>query len=86
VLAADDLGDALVGNLHHPGDRPHRHPVAVGGADRPIAFAAQALAGTLVLCLALGVLFGKRRKACFGLWNFAFRSSDNPIVRVILAS
>ncbi len=69
-----------MGHLQHPGDRRHRQTVAIGGADRPVALGAEALAGLSLCGLALGVLLGEGGQPRFGIGCLALGAGDPPIV------
>jgi hypothetical protein len=85
-LASDDLRDALVAHLEHPGNLGHRQAFAIGGPYRLVAIRSQLLGPLLKLALQPRVFVGECRQAGFGLRCLAFASSDRRIVGSIPAT
>jgi hypothetical protein len=86
MLAAHDLRDTLVAHAEDAGDRGHRQPGAVGGADRPVALGPQLGGPLLDLGLAPRVDLGELGERRLGVRSFAGPAGDPGIVRVILAN
>jgi hypothetical protein len=76
-LAPDDLGDALVADVHDAGDSGHRQPAAVGGANSTIALDAELLLLAIDDGLAAGVLAGKGEELGAGVGRFTGRTGDS---------
>jgi hypothetical protein len=59
------------------GDRRHRQPAAIGGADRLVAVLAQVLGKALDLGLAGGVVLGEGDELRVGVGSFPSGSADS---------